>query len=346
MRAHHFLAVTALVCAATPAAAATPPRLEEARKLIDDLEMEAALKALDAADKTEGNDRATVVEIYTLQGIAFGTLSKEAKTRDSFRKLLMIAPEATLPNDLPPRVRTPFFEAKEWVGANGPLTVTGDATLGEGQVKSVTLVVSKDVLRLARTARFHLRATDGSKQTVDVPITGGKAEAVVGKAGVAWWAEVLSDRKGVILMVASASEPRQAGEVAPVAQGPNPLEVQTQAGAPVPGGWRRPTGFVLLGAGAVAAGIGVALGVSSAGARSRLTNATKDDQGRVTSITQAEAGPLEASANTQAAVANVLFGVGGALGAAGVVLVILGPSSEPTVALSPAPGGLLVTGSF
>lgn len=342
MRALELLAVIALVCAATPAVAAAPsPRLEEARKLIDDLELEAALKALDAADKTEGNDRATVVEIYTLQGIAFGTSSKEAKTRDSFRKLLMIAPDATLPNDLPPRVRTPFFEAKEWVGANGPVTVTGEATLNEGQVKSVTLLVAKDVLRLARTARFHLRGADGSKQTVDVPFSGGKAEAAVGKAGLSWWAEVLSDRKGVLLTVASQSQPRQAGQLASLEQGPDPLEVQAQ-----PGGWRRPTGFVLLGAGAVAAGIGVALGASSADARSPLTNATKDDQGRVTSITQAEAGPLEASANTQAAVANVLFGVGGALGAAGVVLVILGPSSEPTVALSPAPGGLLVSGSF
>ncbi|MDP2273849.1 MAG: hypothetical protein Q8N23_36235 [Archangium sp.] len=344
MRALYLLAVTAWAGAATPAAAASSPKLEEARKLIDDLEMEAALKALDAADKTEGNDRATVLEIYTLQGIAFGSLSKEAKTRDSFRKLLMISPGATLPNDLPPRVRTPFFEAKEWVGTNGPLTVTGAANVNEGQVTSVSLVVEKDVLRLARTARFHLRATDGSKQTVDVPFSAGKAEATVGKAGLSWWAEVLSDRKGVLLMVASAGAPRQDGQLAPVAQGPQPLDIETQPGAP--GGWRRTTGFVLLGAGAVAAGIGVGLGASSAGARSRLTNATQDDQGRVTSITQAEAGPLEASANTQATIANVLFGVGGALGAAGVVLVILGPASEPTVALSPAPGGLLVSGRF
>ncbi len=341
MRPFHLFAVTAWVCAATPVAAAPTPRLEQARKLIDDLEMEAALKALDAADKTEGNDRATVLEIYTLQGIAFGSLGKEARTRDSFRKLLMLSPDATIPNDLPPRVRTPFFEAKEWVGANGPLTVTGAANVIEGQVKSVSLVVARDVLRLARTARFYLRATDGSKQTVDVAFSGGRAEATVGKAGLSWWAEVLSDRKGVLLLVASASAPRQDGELSPLAQ---PLELETQAGAP--GGWRRPTGFVLLGAGAVAAGIGVGLGASSAGARARLTNATQDDQGRVTGITQAEAGPLEASANTQATIANALFGVGGALGAAGVVLVILGPASEPTVALSPAPGGLLISGSF
>lgn len=342
LRAIQFLAVTALVGVATPAAAAPPPRLEEARRLIDDLEMEAALKALDAADKTEGNDRATVLEIYTLQGIAFGTLGKEARTRDSFRKLLMLSPDATLPNDLPPRVRTPFFEAKEWVGANGPIAVTSDATVSMGLVKSVNLVVEKDVLRLARTARFHLRATDGSKQTVDVPFSGGKAETIVGKAGLAWWAEVLSDRKGVVLMVGSSSAPRRVGQLAPV---PNPVELETQTGAPV-AGWRRPTGFVLLGAGAVAAGIGVGLGASSAGARSRLANAARDDQGRVTSITQAEAGPLEASANTQAAIANVLFGVGGALGAAGVVLVIVGPATAPSVALGPAPGGMRVSGNF
>ena len=66
----------------------------------------------------------------------------------------------------------------------------------------------------------------------------------------------------------------------------------------------------------------------------------------MTGITQAEAGPLEAGANTQAAIANVLFGVGGALGAAGVVLVIMGPSEQPTVAISPAPGGVFVSGHF
>lgn len=343
MRALRPLAVTLALFTASPALAATPPRLEEARKLIDDLELEAALKALDAADKTEGNDRATVLEILTLQGIAFGTLSKEAKTRDSFRKLLMLDLDAKLPNDMPPRVRTPFFEAKEWVAANGPLSVTPAANLSEGQVQSVKLTAEKDVLRLARVARFHLEL-DGQQQTVDVPFVSGKAEAPVRKAGVSWWAEVLNDRKGVLLTVGSAANPRKDGEQGSAAIGVAPGEVESQG--PVSGGWRRPTGFVLLGAGVVAAGVGVVMGLQSSGARARLANAEKDSQGRVTGITQAEAGPLEAGANTQATVANLLFGVGGALGAAGLVLVIMGPSTEPTVALSPAPGGLLVTGNF
>lgn len=343
MRAPRNFALTACLLSATAALAASP-KLEEARRLIDDLEMDAALKALDAADRAEGNDQATVLELWTLQGIAFGTLSKEAKTRDSFRKLLMIAPESTLPPDLPPRVKTPFFEAKDWSGTNGPTTAVGTADFQGGLVQVVRVSLQKDVLRLGRTARFHLNA-GGTEQTVDVPFTAGKAEAPVGKPHVRWWAEVLSERKGVLLQVASAAAPREDGEAAVASSEPS-VAPSVEMQAPVSGGWRRPTGFVLLGAGAVAAGVGAILGAQSAAARNRITNAERDAEGRVTSITQAEAGPLEANANTQASIANVLFGVGGALGAAGVVLVIIGPSKEPTVALSPAPGTLLVTGHF
>lgn len=342
MRAPALLVVTGLLWA-TPAALAVPnPRLVEARKLIDDLEFEAAVKALDAADKTAGNDRETVLEILTLQGVAFGTLGKEAKTRDSFRKLLMLAPGATLPADLPPRVRTPFLEAKEWAGTNGPLTARPGVELEGGLVQSVRLTLEKDLLRQARAARFHL-AIEGVEQIVEAPFTAGEAVARVGRPAVSWWAEVLSERKGVLLEVGSAREPRQART------GDHPVAaatgVRTDAG-PVSGGWRRPTGFVLLGAGAVAAGVGLVLGAQSAAARAQLTNAARDEQGRVTGLKQAEAGPLEASANAQASLANVLFGVGGALGAAGVVFVVLGPVSEPAVALSPAPGGLVATGHF
>lgn len=341
MRALGSIALTACLLSATPVSAASP-KLDEARKLIDDLEMESALKALDAADKTEGNDRATVLEIWLLQGIAFGTASKEAKTRDSFRKLLMLAPESTLPPDLPPRVKTPFFEAKEWAGTNGPTTAVATADFTGGVVKVVRVSMQKDLLRLGRTARFHLN-TGAGEQTVDVPFTQGKAEAPVDKPHVFWWAEVLSERKATLITLNSAAAPREDGEAVVASAEPIP---SVQKEAPVSGGWRRPTGFVLLGAGAVAAGVGAILGAQSSAARNRITNAERDAEGRVTSITQAEAGPLEASANTQATVANVLFGVGGALGAAGLVLVIIGPTHEPTVALSPAPGGLVVHGQF
>ena len=339
MRAPTLIAVTGLLWCFTANAAA--PKLSEAKSLIDDLELESALKALDAAEKTEGNDRATLHEIYTLQGIAYGTLGKEAKTRDSFRKLLLIAPEATLPADLPPRVRTPFFEAKDWAATNA-LVVKPSAELGDGEVLWVKVVVEKDVLRLARSVRFHFKGSE----TVEVPLTGGKAQAPVGKPAATWWAEVLNERKGVVVELGSARSPREEGTgVAPIS-----VEREVESEGPVvvavAGAWRRPVGIGVLSAGVVAAGVGVVMGVQANEARNKVNTATRDEQGRVTSLTQRDAQALEVSARSQATVANVLFGVGGGLAAAGVVLIILGPSSEPTLALSPAPGGLLVSGTF
>jgi len=331
MRALFLLPAAGLLWGLT-AHAAPSAALNDARKLIDDLELEAALKSLDAVDKTEGNDRQTLLELFTLQGIAYGTLGKEAKTRDAFRRLLVLDPGAKLPPDLPPRVRTPFFEAKDWSSTNGPLTPVPRAQLEGGRVRSVSVTIEKDVLRLAKSVRFHL---EGSEVVV-VPLTGGTATTEVGRPTVSWWAEVLTERKAVLLEVGSAAQPRVEGEVA----------AETVKTAPAAGGWRRPTGFGVLGAGAVAAGVGVFLGLQANEARAKVAAATRDELGRITSLSQRDAMALEASSRANATTANVLFGVGGALAAAGVVLIILGPSGEPTVALSPMPGGVLLTGAF
>lgn len=347
MRTCTLPALVAVLCTSLPAVAGPPPRVLEARKLIDDLEMEAALKVLLEAERAEGNDRAAVLEIYLLQGIAFGSLGKDAKTRDSFRKLLMLDPQARLPADQPPRVRTPFMEAKDWALTNGPLAVSVSAVVQQGLIKHLAISVQKDVLRQARAARVHWK-TSGAEQVVDLPLTSGAAEAPVGAPSVTWWVEVLSERKGVLAVVGSEAEPREdrapALKAGPVAAAADALEVrQTRV---VSGGWRRPTGLVLLGAGAVAAGVGAVFGVQSTGARAALTGAATDAEGRVTGLTQRDASTLEAQANSQATLANVLYGVGGALGAAGLVFTILGPVTEPVVTLAPAPGGAVVRGSF
>lgn len=339
-----LIALTALMWCLT-AGAAPPPPVAEARKLIDDLELDAALRALEVAEKAEGNDRAALQDIFTLQGVAYGLLGKEAKTRDSFRKLLMIAPNATLATDLPPRVRTPFFEAKDWASTNGPLTAVPGVELGDGLVRAVKVTVEKDVLRLARSVRFHFKV-NSLEQTLDVPLTAGRAQTPVGKATATWWAEVLSERGGVLVEVASAEKPREEWTgVAPEAVAAAPLSVVAPPSADS-NGWRRPTGIAVAGAGVVTAVVGVVLGAQASGARASVVNATRDGLGRVTSLTQREAAALETTSRSQAAAANVLLGVGAALAAGGVVLIILGPSSEPVVALSPSPGGLLVTGSF
>ncbi len=329
-----------LLCVASVARAdAGSTKVAEAKRQVDDLEFEAALKTLDAAERLEGNSRETVLELHLLRGIVFGTLGKDAKTRDSFRKLLMLDPKASLPDDLPPRVKTPFFEAREWSESNGPLTLTPSAELEDGAAKWVVISAAKDVLRLARVARFHLGA-----EVVEVPFVSGQAKTPVVGPVVSWWAEVLSERKGVLLQLGSAETPRVDGAAPGVAAVTAPVElaVTTAPG----GGWRRPVGAALLAAGAVTVGVGVAFGVLAQGARARVTDAARDEAGRVTSLTQRDAKALEASAQTQATVANVLFVTGGVLAAGGLVLVLVGPDAAPSVTLAPTAGGAVLSGSF
>jgi len=105
-------------------------------------------------------------------------------------------------------------------------------------------------------------------------------------------------------------------------------------------------GITFLVLGAVAGGVGVAFGVNSSATRAKVTGATKDDTGKVVSLTQVQAAALEANAKQDALIANVLFAAGGTLGAAGLVLTIVGPSGEPVAQLTPFGAGLQLAGSF
>ncbi|MFT3713485.1 MAG: hypothetical protein QM817_37995 [Archangium sp.] len=346
-----------LTCLVTLSAVAGASPLQDAKRLVEDLEYAPALKLLDQLEKTEGNDAEALREIWLLQGISYGTLGKDAKTRDAFRKLLVVFPDTKLPADLPPRVRTPFFEAKEWASSSGNLSVTPNATVEGGKVTSLEVKLGPDVLRLARTARFHVKV-DGAEKTEDVALAGGKATLALSGTEVSWSAQILSERKGVLLNVAQRTEGTTAKKRdEPVAEtrpsvtpgsstSTSSNDVVAQPEGPVEGAWRRPTGIALIGAGALAAGIGIYFGVSSAGTAARVTGAQRDESGRVTGLTQKDAASLEAQAHGQAATANVLFVTGGVLAAAGAVLTIIGPSGKPIAQVTPAGAGLSVAGTF
>lgn len=334
--------VLASMLVAAPALAANP-KLEEARALVDDLDLEKAAKVLDAAERLEGNSRQEVLEILALQGIAYGTLGKNAKAHDAFRELLLLEPGYKLPADQPPRVRTPFFEAKDWALENGPFNATPSAEVANGEVRAVVVTMSKDLLRLARAVRFHLRV-DGAERSEDVALVGGRAEAKAGGPRVAWWYEVLGTHQRVLLEGGSATAAREDSADGALASSGAP---GVSGAGPSSGGWLRPTGWGLLGAGVVAGGVGVAFGLLANGARSTVLNAETNANGLVTSLTQREAAALEQQARTNATLANVLFGVGGALAAAGVLFIVFGGADAgPSVALAPAPGGVALWGHF
>jgi hypothetical protein len=341
---------------ASAALAAPNGKIDEAKKHLDDLELEKAAKALAAAEAQPGNDRAQTVEILSLQGIVFGTMNKEAKVRDAFRKLLILAPDFALTGDQPPRVRTPFYEAKEWVAQNQPLQVEAtSAALGAGV--ELTVSVRRDLLRLVKRVRFL--AGEGPAQ--DVALENGVAKVTLASVGT-WRAALLGAKDAVLLeqgpFAGPAGTPTAAAptkpEVAVSTAEPSPAPAGATAGGtatetarPSPNGWMRPTSYALGGAAVVAALIGLGLGVDANATRQRLAGLAPNEAGLIVGLTQREALAQEAAARGQAMAANGLFIGAAALAATGVILFLLGsPPETAPVALGLTPAGLVVSGSF
>lgn len=342
--------VGSVVLLAAVVAAAPNPKIREGRKQLEDLELEKAARTLAAAEATPGNDRAQVLELLELQGIVFGTMNKEPKARDAFRTLITLNPEFKLSGDHPPRVRTPFYEAKDWVAENAPLQLEPGATTGP-KVTGLSLLVKKDTLRLVKKARFVL--TEGPEPlTRELPIEAGAAKVALEAAKVVWSVELLGKRDEVLLVLGPFTH--EGSEKAPVAttqQKPVETAVTTvepktqQAGST--GSWLRPASYVAGGAGVVAIGLGVAFGLLSNGSRARVTGATTNEAGLITGLSQREAAAAETQARSQATIANVMFGVGGALVVAGAVLFFVGAPATPTqVSIAFSPTGVAVSGVF
>ncbi|MDP1919783.1 MAG: tetratricopeptide repeat protein [Myxococcales bacterium] len=343
-----LLASVALVAAV--ATGAPNPKIGEARKQFEDLDFEKAARTLAAAEGTPGNDREQVLEILQLQGIVFGTMNKEAKARDAFRELLTLSPDFKLEGNHPPRVRTPFYEAKEWVDTNLPLQLEPRAMF-DVSVTALTVLVKKDMLRLAKGARFLI--DEGPEpRSRDTAFVGGVAKVELDAPKVAWRVQVLGAKDSVLLELGpfthqGGAAPAVATTTAPGVEPGKPLAGAATTSASE-GSWMRPASYGVLGAGALALVVGSIFGVMANEARAKVTGAMTNEAGLITSVSQRDAAGFEARMKQQGTIANVLFGVGGGLLAAGAVLFFVGaPASGGTqVSLHLSPSGFAVMGMF
>jgi len=332
---------------AAPAFAGAPdpnPRLAKARALFDELKFTDAAKAADVAWNTDGNDRATVLEILKLQGLTAAITGQPDKARAAFRALLVLDPEAKLEGEeLGPKVTNPFFEAKGRAGTEGTLRFEATApTLSGARLGRLNVSVPADPLLMARKVRFSTRAVGAAWKTAEAPVKKGAATLAVGADTVDWWAELLGEHSRVLAVVGAADLPLSTG----AAPGPAGNEAAVSPGAEVPPlvaaevPRSRLAAYGIWGGAAVAAAGGIWFGLSSSGAKAQLDGATLDPQGRVIGLTRVRALELDNQVRSQATVANVLFGTAAVLAGVGVALYLL--PGETVVAATPQ--GIFVAG--
>src|SRR5262245_34677179 len=109
-----------LVSAGT-ALAGDNPDLERARRLVEEVQLDEAIAALDAAVSRGGNDPERMAAIYRLLGEAAAGAGNDARATDAFARLLAIEPSATLDELVSPKLQTAFDAAAQAAPPGGYL---------------------------------------------------------------------------------------------------------------------------------------------------------------------------------------------------------------------------------
>lgn len=348
------LAVVAL--ASLTAFAQRNPDLEKAQQLLAQKKYPAALKSLDAAAAKGGLERESLLTLLESRGLAQAFLGQTQKAEESFRSVLQLEPRRDLTGKYTGKVVPVIAAAKEWFKANGGIEF-GPLEPGtqDGRVKQISLFVKNDPLKLISQIRFNVRKDGGAWKPVEASLSNGQAAIDVDAEVVEWWAEALSDKKDQLMFLGSAGKPIKhtappvvvavAEPVKPVDAPVKPAEptvtpvatvVDTQpVMRPSP---LRPVGFVMLGVGAVAAGVGTYFGIKSAG-----TRATVQTSLAAGGYDPAELYNRDQGAISDARIANIMLIAGAAVGITGLIFVIAGHD----VAVVPgAGGGVTVLGKF
>jgi hypothetical protein len=378
-----FKALPVLLLCASAAFAQSNPELEKANRFLFDQKFAEASRALEAAAKVPNNSRETVLRIYELQGIVYGQLGQSTKAREAFQMMLSLDPKRELNGKYNQKVTAAFAAAKDWASVNPALEFkAAKAALSDkGRVMQLAAKVKNDLMKMVKKVRFHIKVDEGKWTVAESELQGAYAAADIDAAGVEWWAELLGENDRVLMLAGTESAPVREGKVknpTPVAVADAPkkekekekepekeevkvaeskvtpverTEVRREADEPATSSSPlRPLGIALVGVGVVGVGVGAAFGVMSNGARSRISGAAKDSLDRVTGITQKEAYALDASAKSNATLANVMFGVGAGVAIVGGILWIVGGTSSSSesasLSVSPTVGGVVASGTF
>ena len=182
---------------------------DSARKLVNDGKFKEAVAELDALAKQPGNPRETMLELFELQGLAYGGLKQAPKSKTAFQKLLELEPAWKLKGKVPPKAAASFKDAKKWLAGRvtGPLKAEQlTPEVKDKKVVNLYVSVENDAMTLVKQARVHQRIDGGAWMVKEVPAQATTTVEAGGKV-VQWWLELLGDNGAVLFVLGSEAEP-------------------------------------------------------------------------------------------------------------------------------------------
>lgn len=300
--------------------AAAPERLHEATRALDDLQYQAALDKVPPESAISGWRKEEVLEAYSTRALALLGLKRDQEAKQVFQRLFSIAPDWVLPDQFGPRVRTFVSSARAEAVRSGALSVRFEGGL---------LRVTRDSFGLGKELEVSWRAPAGAWQSAKVPLDDRQPPPWPREQRLEVWGRVLGLEGSTLFEWASENAP---------------IRLEPQAVVTVEGGAARPLGtpgIIGIGAGVagvIAAAIGTGFALDSQVAERAQATALRDEQGRITSLTQRQAFELDARVRADVGAATALFIAGGVLVAGGAGLLIF-----DRVRVTPAAGGAVLT---
>ena len=148
-----------------------PSTMRDARSSYQNGDGEAALAALDSAEKTRGNPRIVLLQLYRLRGQAAALAGKTEVAVEAFKKYLALEPAAD-GTGIAEVAADAFKQAKAYWKGKKPLTITH---LPPGKVApqkpvDVPIKVTSDPLKMVASRELNYRQK-GSKQWRTIKLT-------------------------------------------------------------------------------------------------------------------------------------------------------------------------------
>lgn len=338
--------LAALAALAVLVSSASADSLGDAKAQVAASDYLKARVSLDEAYASGTNSPEQLAEIWRLRGIVAGALGETRPATEAFQRCLALTPKAELPPGTSPKIMRPFAAAQDFFKKSEPLAIGKETTEAP---PAIAVIVKSDPMKMLARIAVTVKVDGGAAKQIDKRFAGQERVEVALPAGGRLDVRVAAlDEKGnrlvelgsedVPIVILGKVEDKPAIVVTKPVVKPKPAPATPRSARPLPLKW-----WLWGGTAVVVAGAATYFGLDGLAAKRDLEALNADS----TNHTFDEAKDTERRARRDFLLANIGFGVAGALAVTATILFFTEPSSQETSRVSAVPvdgGGAVVFG--